>query len=262
MKTVSTFGPHGRRPPPARRCPAPGSAATRGARHRGRPAARARRAGAHRDRAAAARVVALRARTRRRARRCLSRWSASTCASSSPRAWSPASARAARCATAWSITTSADIVVAAVTHAGEYTSEHAQRGARMTGAAVRATRQRAAISALLENARRVPLRPGTARRTAPPRRGHRPDHRLPHPAVDGRRRLGRHVAHRHRRIGVPALLRPPPPPPGVPGVRLARSRCRAAQVETWAAEVAREHGFSDVSHTIEIFGVCGGCAPD
>lgn len=29
--------------------------------------------------------------------------------------------------------------------------------------------------------------------------------------------------------------------------------------ETWAAEVAEEHGFSDVSHTIEIFGVCGGC---
>ncbi len=31
--------------------------------------------------------------------------------------------------------------------------------------------------------------------------------------------------------------------------------------ETWAAEVAREHGFSDVSHTIEIFGLCGECAP-
>ncbi|WP_006241056.1 Fur family transcriptional regulator [Mycolicibacterium tusciae] len=31
------------------------------------------------------------------------------------------------------------------------------------------------------------------------------------------------------------------------------------QVETWAAEVAREHGFSDVSHTIEIFGRCDGC---
>ncbi|KWX22268.1 MULTISPECIES: Fur family transcriptional regulator [Mycolicibacterium] len=30
-------------------------------------------------------------------------------------------------------------------------------------------------------------------------------------------------------------------------------------VETWAADVAREHGFSDVSHTIEIFGVCGEC---
>lgn len=31
--------------------------------------------------------------------------------------------------------------------------------------------------------------------------------------------------------------------------------------ETWASEVAREHGFSDVSHTIEIFGVCGDCHP-
>ncbi|AFM18086.1 Fe2+/Zn2+ uptake regulation protein [Mycolicibacterium chubuense NBB4] len=32
------------------------------------------------------------------------------------------------------------------------------------------------------------------------------------------------------------------------------------QVESWAAEVAREHGFSDVSHTIEIFGICSKCA--
>ena len=31
------------------------------------------------------------------------------------------------------------------------------------------------------------------------------------------------------------------------------------QVETWATEVAREHGFSDVSHTIEIFGLCSAC---
>jgi Fur family transcriptional regulator, ferric uptake regulator len=31
------------------------------------------------------------------------------------------------------------------------------------------------------------------------------------------------------------------------------------QVEAWAAEVARTHGFSDVSHTIEIFGICGLC---
>lgn len=30
-------------------------------------------------------------------------------------------------------------------------------------------------------------------------------------------------------------------------------------VENWAAGVARDHGFSDVSHTIEIFGVCGDC---
>ena len=29
--------------------------------------------------------------------------------------------------------------------------------------------------------------------------------------------------------------------------------------EKWAADVAREAGFSDVSHTIEIFGVCSDC---
>lgn len=29
--------------------------------------------------------------------------------------------------------------------------------------------------------------------------------------------------------------------------------------EAWAAEVAVEHGFTDVSHTIEIFGVCDDC---
>ncbi|MET0455405.1 MAG: Fur family transcriptional regulator [Mycobacterium sp.] len=33
------------------------------------------------------------------------------------------------------------------------------------------------------------------------------------------------------------------------------------RVESWAAEIAAENGFSDVSHTIEIFGVCGECAP-
>ena len=32
-----------------------------------------------------------------------------------------------------------------------------------------------------------------------------------------------------------------------------------SDVEAWAADVAREHGFSDISHTIEIFGVCGEC---
>ncbi|MHA3020827.1 Fur family transcriptional regulator [Mycobacterium sp. BMJ-28] len=30
--------------------------------------------------------------------------------------------------------------------------------------------------------------------------------------------------------------------------------------EEWAEQVAAEHGFTDVSHTIEIFGVCGSCA--
>jgi len=30
-------------------------------------------------------------------------------------------------------------------------------------------------------------------------------------------------------------------------------------VERWADRVASEHGFSDVSHTLEIFGRCGAC---
>jgi Fur family transcriptional regulator, ferric uptake regulator len=34
-----------------------------------------------------------------------------------------------------------------------------------------------------------------------------------------------------------------------------------AAAERWAAEVAKEHGFSDVSHTIEIFGICADCGP-
>lgn len=32
------------------------------------------------------------------------------------------------------------------------------------------------------------------------------------------------------------------------------------EVETWAAEVADEYGYADVSHTIEIFGRCPRCA--
>ncbi len=31
--------------------------------------------------------------------------------------------------------------------------------------------------------------------------------------------------------------------------------------EIWAEDVAAENGFTDVSHTIEIFGVCGACSP-
>ncbi len=31
------------------------------------------------------------------------------------------------------------------------------------------------------------------------------------------------------------------------------------EVEQWAAEVAAKYGFSDVSHTIEIFGTCAEC---
>lgn len=32
-------------------------------------------------------------------------------------------------------------------------------------------------------------------------------------------------------------------------------------VERWAEKVAGEHGFSEVSHTVEIFGRCTDCAP-
>ena len=31
------------------------------------------------------------------------------------------------------------------------------------------------------------------------------------------------------------------------------------EVEEWAAEVAAKHGFSNVSHTIEIYGTCSDC---
>ena len=31
------------------------------------------------------------------------------------------------------------------------------------------------------------------------------------------------------------------------------------EVEAWAAEIAAAHGFSDVSHTIELFGTCADC---
>ena len=30
-------------------------------------------------------------------------------------------------------------------------------------------------------------------------------------------------------------------------------------VERWADAVAREHGFDEVSHTVELFGRCGDC---
>lgn len=30
-------------------------------------------------------------------------------------------------------------------------------------------------------------------------------------------------------------------------------------VETWAEQVARKHGFRDVSHTVEVFGTCKTC---
>lgn len=34
---------------------------------------------------------------------------------------------------------------------------------------------------------------------------------------------------------------------------------RGPAVERWARRVAAEHGFRDVSHTVEVFGVCADC---
>lgn len=32
------------------------------------------------------------------------------------------------------------------------------------------------------------------------------------------------------------------------------------EVEAWASAIAAQHGFRDVSHTVEVFGLCGACA--
>jgi Fur family ferric uptake transcriptional regulator len=32
-------------------------------------------------------------------------------------------------------------------------------------------------------------------------------------------------------------------------------------VERWAGEVAQAHGYTDVDHTVELFGVCPRCSP-
>ena len=32
------------------------------------------------------------------------------------------------------------------------------------------------------------------------------------------------------------------------------------EVESWASRTAAEHGFRDVTHTVEVFGTCGDCA--
>ncbi|MGK9272265.1 transcriptional repressor [Williamsia muralis] len=35
---------------------------------------------------------------------------------------------------------------------------------------------------------------------------------------------------------------------------------QADVVEQWATEVAAQHGFVDISHTVEVFGRCGSCS--
>lgn len=37
---------------------------------------------------------------------------------------------------------------------------------------------------------------------------------------------------------------------------------RADEVEAWASKVAAAHDFGDISHTVEIFGVCADCRAD
>lgn len=37
---------------------------------------------------------------------------------------------------------------------------------------------------------------------------------------------------------------------------------RSTSVERWAAALGAEHGFADVTHTVEVFGVCADCAGD
>jgi Fur family ferric uptake transcriptional regulator len=35
---------------------------------------------------------------------------------------------------------------------------------------------------------------------------------------------------------------------------------RASAIEAWVADAARRHGFSDVTHTAELFGLCSDCS--
>jgi Fur family ferric uptake transcriptional regulator len=32
-------------------------------------------------------------------------------------------------------------------------------------------------------------------------------------------------------------------------------------VESWANAVAQQHGYTDISHTLEVFGLCPDCSP-
>ena len=120
----------------------------------------------------------------------------------------------------------ADIVVAAVTHAAEggwHPRWKSPTAARRAGHPAARGDLRAA-----GEPRRLPVRPGTARRTAPPRRGHRADDACTAPlqsmAANGlvdtlRTDTGESVyrrcsEHHHHHLVLPRL-------------RLARSRCRA-----------------------------------
>jgi Fur family ferric uptake transcriptional regulator len=129
----------------------------------------------------------------------------------------------------------------------------------MTGTAVRSTRQRAAISALLENLE---------------------DFRSAQELHDDHRRRGDGIGlttvyRTLQTMAAAGLLDTLRTDSGESVYRRCSEHhhhhlvCRACgstveveggAAEAWAAEVAAQHGFSDVSHTIEIFGVCSDCA--
>ena len=129
----------------------------------------------------------------------------------------------------------------------------------MTGTAVRSTRQRAAISALLENVE---------------------DFRSAQEIHDELRRRGEGIGlttvyRTLQTMAAAGLLDTLRTDSGESVYRRCSEHhhhhlvCRecgstveveSGAAEAWATEVAAQHGFSDVSHTIEIFGVCADCA--
>ena len=88
------------------------------------------------------------------------------------------------------------------------------------------------------------------------RRERRAGHRLPHPAGARRRRRGRHAAHRGRRGDLPALLATPTTTTWSAAAAARPSRSRARPSSAGPGAIAAEHGYADVSHTLEIFGTC------
>jgi Fur family transcriptional regulator, ferric uptake regulator len=131
----------------------------------------------------------------------------------------------------------------------------------LTGTAVRATRQRAAISALLENVDE--FRSAQELHDELRRRGHNIGLTTVYRTLQSMATSGlvdtlrtdtgeslyrRCSAHHHHHL--------------VCRTCGATVEVAGGAAELWAAEVAREHGFSDVSHTIEVYGLCGECTPD
>jgi Fur family ferric uptake transcriptional regulator len=131
----------------------------------------------------------------------------------------------------------------------------------MSGTAVRATRQRAAISALLENVEEF-----------------RSAQELHDELRRGGEGIGLTTVYRTlQSMATAGLLDTLRTDSGESVYRRCSQHhhhhlvCRVCgstvevqgrAAEAWAAEVAAQHGFSDVSHTMEIFGVCAECSAE